>query len=155
MATLRLDIDNCWMGVAMNATITETYKLEITSYNGAMLSRKTIKEILRVTDLSGIQEYNGVTNLKVEIVKEDSFKITWEQPKSCYVRLGIKLMVTNEAGHSREFQVFKDATSYTVGGLNASATYIIHMFTKYGTDDYYKMSNAVNATISLTIPIKG
>ncbi|VDI53930.1 Hypothetical predicted protein [Mytilus galloprovincialis] len=43
-STLRLEIDNCWMGVAMNATTTETYKLEITSYNGAMLSRKTIKE---------------------------------------------------------------------------------------------------------------
>ncbi|VDI54788.1 fibroblast growth factor receptor 3 [Mytilus galloprovincialis] len=131
MATLRLDIDNCWMGVAMNATTTEMHHLEITSYNGAMLYREKTISIISVRDLSGIQEYYGVSNLQVPILKEDSFKITWEQPKSCYVRLGIKLMVTNEAGHSREFQVFKDATSYTVGGLNASATYIIHMFTKY------------------------
>ncbi|CAG2213732.1 unnamed protein product [Mytilus edulis] len=107
MSTLRLDIDNCWMGVAMNATTIETYKLEITSYNGAMLSRQTIKEILKVTDLSGIPEYNRVTNLKVEIVTEYSFKITWKQPRSCYERLGMKLIVTNEAGHSQEHKVFK------------------------------------------------
>lgn len=94
---------------------------------------------------------NGVTNLKVEIVTENSFKIIWKQPSSCYERLGINLIVANEEGHSQEHKVFKDATSYTVGGLNASATYIIHMFTKYGTDDYFEMSDAV----TLTIPIKG
>lgn len=97
--------------------------------------------------LNYLSDY-GVSNLQVPILKEDSFEITWEQPKSCYVRLGIKLMVTNEAGHSQEYKVFKDATSYTVGGLNASATYIIHMFTKYGTDDYFEMSDAVNTTIT-------
>ncbi|CAG2213733.1 unnamed protein product [Mytilus edulis] len=106
-----------------------TLRLDIDNYNK------------RERDLSGIQEYYGVSNLQVPILKEDSFKITWEQPKSCYVRLGIKLMVTNEAGHSQEFKVFKDATSHTVGGLNASATYIIHMFTKYGTDDYFEMKS--------------
>ncbi|XP_076090378.1 uncharacterized protein LOC143062598 [Mytilus galloprovincialis] len=149
MATLRLDIDNCWMGVAMNATTTEMHKLLITSYNGAMLSKEAVVDIESVTELKGIQEYYGVADLQVNVLTDTSFKATWKQPKSCYVRLGIKLMVTNEEGHSQEYPVFKDATFYTVGGLNASATYIIHMFTKYGTDDYFQMSDSVNTTIKL------
>ncbi|CAC5401878.1 Mast/stem cell growth factor receptor kita [Mytilus coruscus] len=129
-------------------------KLKIVTHSGEVkyehrYSDADLIVIISVTELSGIQEYYGVTNLQVPILKEDSFEITWEQPKSCYERLGIKLMVTNEEGHSQEHKVFKDATSYTVGNLNASATYIIHMFTKYGTDEYFEMSDAVNATITL------
>ncbi|XP_071158565.1 uncharacterized protein [Mytilus edulis] len=149
MSTLRLDIDNCWMGVAMNATTTEMHRFEISSYNGAMLPTLTIMDIRSVKELSGIQVYYGVANLQVNVLSDTSFEVSWEQPKSCYVRLGIKLMVSNEEGYSHAHKIFKDATSFTVGGLNSSATYIIHMFTKYGTDDYFEMSDSVNATIKL------
>ena len=37
-AKMTFDINNCWMGVAIDDTETEMQKLEIAAYNGAMLS---------------------------------------------------------------------------------------------------------------------
>lgn len=98
---------------------------------------------------------NGVTNLEVAILSENSLKLSWEQPKSCYDILEISLILTNEEGHSIEHNISKDTTSYIVGSLDTSATYIMHMFTKYGTDEYFKLSDSVNATITLALPKQG
>jgi len=35
---MTFDINNCWIGVAIDDTETEMQKLEIAAYNGAMLS---------------------------------------------------------------------------------------------------------------------
>ena len=37
-AKMTFDINNCWMGIAINDTGTEMHRLEIAVYNGAMLS---------------------------------------------------------------------------------------------------------------------
>ena len=34
---MTFDINNCWMGIAINDTGTEMHRLEIAVYNGAML----------------------------------------------------------------------------------------------------------------------
>ena len=35
---MTFDINNCWMGLAIEDTGTEMHRLEIAAYNGAMLS---------------------------------------------------------------------------------------------------------------------
>lgn len=64
-------------------------------------------------------------------------------------------MVTNEDGHSQEHDVYMNATSYIVRNLKAPSTYMINMFTKYGTDEYFVMSEPVNATINLVLSNRG
>ncbi|CAC5401877.1 unnamed protein product [Mytilus coruscus] len=109
MSTLRLEIDNCWMGVAINATTTDIYKLEITSYNGAMLSRKTIKEIVRVTDLSGIQELDVQETVGTTVDIQETRNVIYSNGSTiCVFKRDIK-------------------------GLPSSPFYIVI------TSDYYKM----------------
>ncbi|XP_052090888.1 uncharacterized protein LOC127727811, partial [Mytilus californianus] len=145
------DINNCWLRFPIDEIEDEVYTLQIAVYNLAMLSSMTTYNLGNATSFSGIKVYYGVSNLQIEVLSDTSFEVTWEQSKSCYERLGMKLMVTNEDGLSKEHDVYKNATSYTVRNLKAPSTYIINMFTKYGTDEYFVMSEPVNATINLVL----
>ena len=44
-AKMTFDINNCWMGVAIEDTGTEVHRLEIAAYNGAMLSNMKTHEV--------------------------------------------------------------------------------------------------------------
>ncbi|XP_071153801.1 uncharacterized protein [Mytilus edulis] len=149
-----LDIDNCWLNVLIDEVEDEVYTLQISVYNLAMLSSMTTYILGTATGFSGIKVYYGVSNLQIEALSDTSFEVIWEESKSCYERLGMKLMVTNEDGHSQEHDVYMNATSYIVRNLKAPSTYIINMFTKYGTDEYFVMSEPVNATINLEYQIE-
>jgi hypothetical protein len=47
-----------------------------------------------------------------------------------------------------EFKIYKDATSFDITGLKPSSSYSFQLFTKYGTDDNFVMSEPV--TMSMT-----
>ena len=113
---MTFDINNCWMGVAIDDTGTEMHRLEIAAYNGAMLSDMKTHDILDVGNLTGIQKYYGIDNLEIVSISDTAVRIQWDQPKSCYGRLGIKLMVTL-GNNIIEFKIYKDATSFDVTGL--------------------------------------
>jgi hypothetical protein len=72
----------------------------------------------------------------------------WDQPKSCYIRLGIKLVLTFGNNITLEFKINKDATSFDITDLQPSSSYSFQLFTKYGTDDNFVMSEPV--TMSMT-----
>ena len=44
-AKITFDINNCWMGIAINDTGTEMHRLEIAVYNGAMLSNMKTHDV--------------------------------------------------------------------------------------------------------------
>jgi hypothetical protein len=49
-----------------------------------------------------------------------------------------------------EFKIYKDATSFDITGLKPSSSYSFQLFTKYGTDDNFVMSEPVTMSMTTT-----
>ena len=53
-SNMTFDINNCWMGVAIDDMETEMHRLEIVAYNGAMLSHMKTVEVSYVHFISDL-----------------------------------------------------------------------------------------------------
>ena len=64
----------------------------------------------------------------------------------------MKLILTSSNNIRFESKIYKDATSFDIIGLHPSSLYSFQLFTKYGTDDNFVMSEPV--TMSMTTKAK-
>ena len=53
-----------------------------------------------------------------------------------------------------EFKIYKDATSFDITGLHPYSSYSFQLFTKYGTDDNFVMSEPVTMSMTTTAKSK-
>jgi len=49
-----------------------------------------------------------------------------------------------------ELRIYKDTTSFDITGLDPSSSYSFQLFTKYGTDDNFVMSEPVTMSLTTT-----
>ena len=59
-------------------------------------------------------------------------------------------MLTFGNNNASEFEIYKDATSFDITGLQPSSSYSFQLFTKYGTDDNFVMSQPVTMSMTTT-----
>jgi hypothetical protein len=59
-------------------------------------------------------------------------------------------MLTFGNNNASEFEIYKDATSFDITGLHPSYSYSFQLFTKYGTDDNFVMSEPVTMSMTTT-----
>ena len=55
----------------------------------------------------------------------------------------MKLILTSSNNITFESKIYKDATSFDITGLHPYSSYSFQLFTKYGTDDNFVMSQPV------------
>jgi len=59
-------------------------------------------------------------------------------------------MVTLGNNIAFEFKIYKDATSFDITNLQPSSFYSFQLFTKYGTDNNFVMSEPVTMSMTTT-----
>ena len=65
----------------------------------------------------------------------------------------MKLILTSSNKITSEYKIYKDATLFDIIDLHPSSLYIFQLFTKYGTDDNFVMSEPVTMSMSTTAKI--
>ncbi|XP_053373172.1 uncharacterized protein LOC123530914 isoform X1 [Mercenaria mercenaria] len=77
------------------------------------------KQITRLADLNGLEEYSGPTNIRVEKNLPGGVRLVWDLPKtaSCYGRADIDIILVNSDGSIRHVKVYNEGTSIDLVGL--------------------------------------
>ncbi|XP_052800641.1 uncharacterized protein LOC128231640 [Mya arenaria] len=101
LPTQKVDIDNCWLTVSKEDLVSASGELEITAYNQAMLTATAVFDMGPLTELQGLEKYNGPTKMRIENKSPTGFRLAWDLPEteSCYGKADIVIILT-----------FKDST---------------------------------------------
>ncbi|XP_053373157.1 uncharacterized protein LOC123531756 [Mercenaria mercenaria] len=131
-----IDIDNCWFLVPKN-DLNESAMITATVYNQALLSREFSVNISRLTELRGLEEYSGPTNIRIERNLATGVRLVWDLPEkaSCYGRADIEIILINPDGTLRVINVYNEETSVDLVGLDPDKEYSISLKLGYqGTE---------------------
>ncbi|XP_053391927.1 uncharacterized protein LOC123531687 [Mercenaria mercenaria] len=123
-----LDIDNCWFLVPKE-DLNRSARIDVKVYNQALLYQKFSTNITRLTDLNGLEEYSGPTNIRVEKNLAAGVRLVWDLPKtaSCYGRTDIDIIIVNSDGSIRHVKVYNEGTSIDLVGLEPDKEYSISL----------------------------
>ncbi|XP_052799359.1 uncharacterized protein LOC128230970 [Mya arenaria] len=128
-----VEIDNCWLTVSKKDLETASGELELTAYNQAMLTATTAFDMGPLTNLQGLEKYNGPTNVNIENVSPTGFRLTWQlpEPESCYGAADIVIILThidsNGEKEIRSFETPSTATYFDFLGLNPEVKYNLEL----------------------------
>ncbi|XP_076094995.1 uncharacterized protein LOC143065351 isoform X2 [Mytilus galloprovincialis] len=136
-----IDFDNCKLTIPVDTIEYETYSLHITTVNRAMLTTSIVKEIGRVTQFTGIQQYSSPFNISIVKTTDRTITIQWKLLPTCYDRVR-NVVVVKSDNTTKEFKVDKDATEFTIPDLQASSSHDIKMYSDYGNVSSYIQSLA-------------
>ncbi|XP_053373171.1 uncharacterized protein LOC128546533 [Mercenaria mercenaria] len=131
-----LDIDNCWFLVPKE-DLNKSARIDVKVYNQALLHQEFSVNINRLTDLNGLEEYSGPTNIRVEKNLASGVRLVWDLPKtaSCYGRADIDVILMNSDGSVRVVKVYNEGTSIDLVGLEPDKEYSISLKLGYkGTE---------------------
>ncbi|XP_052796120.1 uncharacterized protein LOC128228694 [Mya arenaria] len=124
-----VDIDNCWLTVSKADLETASGELEITAYNQAMLTATTTFDMGPLTELHGLEKYNGPTNMRIENKSPTGFRLAWDLPESesCFGAADIVIILTNRDSNGeielKSFATPSTATYFDFLGLNPEVEY--------------------------------
>ncbi|XP_052806968.1 uncharacterized protein LOC128236139 [Mya arenaria] len=129
LPTQIVDIDNCWLTVSKKDLETASGELEIVAYNQAMLTATTTFDVGPLTNLLGLEKYNGPTNMRIENKSPTGFRLAWDLPESesCYGAADIVIILTNRDLNGkpeiRSFVTPSTSTYFDFLGLNPEVEY--------------------------------
>ncbi|XP_053391930.1 uncharacterized protein LOC123531686 [Mercenaria mercenaria] len=119
-----IDIDNCWFLVPKK-DLNKSAVVTVTVYNQALLYTEFSVNISHLTELRGLEEYSGPTNIRVEKNLATGVRLVWDLPEkaSCYGRADIEIMLINPDGTVRIINVYNEETSVDLVGLDPDKEY--------------------------------
>ncbi|XP_052280020.1 uncharacterized protein LOC127877806 [Dreissena polymorpha] len=123
-----VDIDNCWFLVPKEY-LNSTGGIQVTVYNQALLTQTFNLSISRLSDLRGLEEYSGPTNIRVEENLASGVRLVWDLPDkpSCYGRVDIVLIIYLGGGQTRKILVNSEENSVDVLGLYPDQEYSVSL----------------------------
>ncbi|XP_053386081.1 uncharacterized protein LOC128550652 [Mercenaria mercenaria] len=131
-----LDFDNCRFLVPKE-DLNKSARIEVTVYNQALLYDTFTINIRRLTDLGGLEEYSGPTNIHIEKNLATGVRLVWDLPKkaSCYGRADIDVVVVDSGGRVKVIHVHNEGTFIDLVGLEPDNDYSISLKLGYrGTE---------------------
>ncbi|XP_048244011.1 uncharacterized protein LOC124122676 isoform X1 [Haliotis rufescens] len=128
----KLFISNCWLMVAKDALETAHVQMEVGVVNRAGLTTRRVHPIRNLMQLNGTEAFFGLENVKTERVRDTTVRVTWDHAPSCYERTAILVSYEWDSGASDPVQVFKDAKSYDIVGLEPGTKYRVSVTAEYG-----------------------
>ncbi|XP_025113014.1 uncharacterized protein LOC112575392 isoform X2 [Pomacea canaliculata] len=120
---------NCHMMVEKEKLSTEniTVTADVTNMAGLVTRHTWTKQ--DITELNGTKAYFPPQNVNVSLITSDSVMVTWTFPPSCFQRNALWVIA-----NGRKVPVHKDATEFSLTGLDSDTVYTIHMVTEYEGD---------------------
>ncbi|XP_076438828.1 uncharacterized protein LOC143277811 [Babylonia areolata] len=127
--TQTFSVSNCRMMVEKENLATEVINVtaDITNMAGLVTHVSMTKDNL--TKLNGTEAYFPPQNITVTEITKDSVTLTWSYPPSCFPRTAVWVIVNGERR-----PVHKDATKFSVTGLEPGTSYTISMVTDFTGD---------------------
>ncbi|XP_052278483.1 LOW QUALITY PROTEIN: uncharacterized protein LOC127876968 [Dreissena polymorpha] len=123
-----VDIDNCWFLVPKEQ-LNYTGRIQVTVFNQALLTQTFNDTVSRLSDLAGLEEYSGPTNIRVEKSLANGVRIVWDIPDkpSCFGRVDIVLVIYLGNGLTRKINVNSEENSVDVLGLDPNQEYSVSL----------------------------
>lgn len=128
-----LDINNCWMVVSKEKFATEFVLLKLTVFNMAMEQTLYNMTITDLASLDGMDEYSGPINLTIAATYDNSVRLKWVLPPTCYERTTIIVKSLSINGRVLSWNVDRNADWFDLTGLDPETNYNLSFITKYGS----------------------
>lgn len=115
------------MFIVPKEDLNKTGRIDVKIYNQALLFQEFSLNITRLSDLEGLEEYSGPTNIRVEKNLATGVRLRWDLPKtaSCYGRANIQVILVDSAGNVRVITLFSEETSVDLVGLDPESDYSV------------------------------
>ncbi|XP_022304673.1 uncharacterized protein LOC111111813 [Crassostrea virginica] len=141
--TINLPFSNCY-AINISNMSTETVNLEMDIFNSAGLFIRKEMQIKNLSSLTGINNYAGPHNIRIDDRFNTSYKIMWNQAPSCCNIQGFQLALSKANGQILQISTFNETQNWIIlDDVEEGTTYNLVILTMYGNDRDNRIRSSV------------